>query len=111
MDAALLSHKVHDRGGHEMSHRFTYACMGVQSQLHGPHRETARVQVAPLLLERPVTPSTLHDIFSEFSAEDDAIGKVQLLIKYACMLPRMAVSDKTAANRVTGCTTQVRITM
>jgi hypothetical protein len=49
----------------------------------------------------------LHDILSEFAGEDNAVSKMQLLIKYARMLPTMPDSEKTAANRVMGCTTQV----
>ena len=65
------------------------------------------VQVAPLPTARSSAESPLREILTEFAVEEDAVSKVQLLVKYAHMLPHMSESDQTAANRVMGCTTQV----
>jgi len=61
----------------------------------------------PLSLQQPRDAPALDDVISQFAAKDDAAGRTQLLIKYARMLPAMPESQKTPANRVMGCTTQV----
>ena len=67
------------------------------------------MQVAPLALEQRLDAPTLQGILDEFAGEDDAVSKMQLLIKYARMLPAMPDLEKTAVNRVMGCTTQVLV--
>ncbi len=66
------------------------------------------MQVVPLPLKQSLPSAQIHAILSEFAEEDDAVSKVQLLIKYARMPPRLSQAEKTAANRVMGCTTQVQ---
>ena len=73
-------------------------------------REPLCVQV-PLSSKQSVASSPVQDILSEFAGDHDAVSKVQLLVKYARMAPRMSESEKTAGNRVMGCTTQVPATL
>jgi len=52
--------------------------------------------------------STLQDVTVELQRAGGARERTRLLLEYARQLPRMAASERTMANRVMGCTSQVQ---
>lgn len=55
-------------------------------------------------------PSSIQAIADQFQSLSDAKERYKLLLKYAKRLPTMNASDKTSANRVMGCTSEVWMT-
>ena len=51
---------------------------------------------------------TLQDVTAELQRAGGARERTRLLLEYARQLPRMAASERTMANRVMGCTSQVQ---
>ncbi|KAK9837492.1 hypothetical protein WJX81_006535 [Elliptochloris bilobata] len=66
---------------------------------------TKAIAEAPVLQQ-----ATLQDVSSELRAAGGARERTRLLLQYARALPRLPASERTMANRVMGCTSQVWVT-